>query len=863
MSKSCCIFSFSLNTYAADDILNKKDKYNCDEKIYSTATIDQNFEDDSVLVVLDKSISEINKTHELSLFNMPNIKSIVDLTAICADDNPASLSINPPTYTKDFRQILKIDLTESSKQNVLSTISFLQNIDGVRYAGPNHVYDKDPLDLSIISNTSSDISLQSIPNSTEIIGQWGLKRIKAPDAWTITTGSASVRVGVIDSGLGLHPDLYDNISNEEGIDCVNGENDVTYDDVTAHGTRVSGIIGADGYSENGLYGVALDVTLIPIQVNESYNPTSSNIVEAFNYASIHNIPIVNFSISSYIYDEAIKQVMVNYSGLIVCAAGNNQYNIDIKPHYPSSYKLDNVIVVGASDYQNTPAIFDAQKGTGSNYGATTVHLFAPGINIRTTNIWLLTNTTEYDYMELEGTSLAAPFVTGVAALIKSLRPNLSAVEIKSLILDNVTPVNALGDKCTSGGILNAYNAVRAATEAETFVGDTNGDGRSDIIMSRNINGKRALTVYLGKSTGGFAEPITTHSVRNFYYDDPAFAGDFNGDDITDIVIHWDSNGKRQLLVYIGKGDGTFYDGTNLSSTRAHDLKRFPSDYFVEDVNGDGKDDFVIHFRDTSGKRSALVYKGTSSAPYLIDAPTNALTSNNKYYDEDPVFMGDFNGDGRSDLLVHWHNTAVNSHQLLVYKGNSDATFSTGSNLDSSITYDPLNIPFKFLVGDVNGDNKDDFISHYKNNIGNRNNTVYLGTASNPYVLEGTNALVSSNDYIPRDPVFIGDVNGDGRDDMIVHWTTSTERRQLLVYTANSNGTYNAGVNFSTTNANNHRVYSGRFFVADVDGDGRDDFIVKWRNGENIAFLTYKGTSIGTFSDAVRSNFTNIIPYFDE
>ena len=65
-------FSFSLNTYAADDILNKKDKYNCDEKIYSTATIDQNFEDDSVLVVLDKSISEINKTHELSLFNMPN-----------------------------------------------------------------------------------------------------------------------------------------------------------------------------------------------------------------------------------------------------------------------------------------------------------------------------------------------------------------------------------------------------------------------------------------------------------------------------------------------------------------------------------------------------------------------------------------------------------------------------------------------------------------------------------------------------------------------------------------------------------------------------------------------------------------------
>ena len=130
-------------------------------------------------------------------------------------------------------------------------------------------------------------------------------------------------------------------------------------------------------------------------------------------------------------------------------------------------------------------------------------------------------------------------------------------------------------------------------------------------------------------------------------------------------------------------------------------------------------------------------------------------------------------------------------------------------------------------------------------------------------MEGINALASSNDYINTDPVFVGDINGDGRDDMIVHWATSSKKRQLLVYTANANGTLNAGVNLSTSNTHDPAVYSGAFFIADVDGDGNDDFIVKWRNGDNIAFLTYRGTSSGTFSAAVRTNLSNAIPYYIE
>lgn len=853
-------FSSTLPVYAFDAELAKESIHLSDVKIYSQASASQNFEGNSVIVVLDKSISKPNKIHDKKFFGSFDMKNIIDLTHVNEETlSLYSLEEISNIYNEDFRQILKIQLPSDSKENVLRVIKLLEQVDGIRYAGPNYIWEREETFDQRVSISSETSTMSISSNDVSLTNQWGLKTIDIRNAWNITTGSSNVRVGIIDTGIAPHPDIENNISYDEGKDCSVDADDYTDDDYNGHGTLVSGIIGADGNDGEGIYGVAPNVTLIPIQISNRSDggARTDAVISAIIYASHQNIPIINLSYGSPYYDEGLKQAIVNYNGLVVCAAGNNGSDIDTTPYYPSCYDLENIISVAAFSPDRT--IY-----SGSNYGKKNVDILAPGDSIYTTTVYIGSNNVpEYGYQYYSYTSTATPFVTGVAALLKSIRPNLTAKEIKSFILDNVDTSQSWAHTCSSGGYLNAYKAVRAATEAETFTGDTNGDGRSDIIMSRNIGGKRAITVYLGKTTGVFSEPITTQSTRNFYYDDPAFVGDFNGDNISDVVIHWDSNGKRQLLVYIGKGDGTFYEGANLSSTRNHNLKLYPSDYFVEDVNGDGKDDFVVHFRNASGNRSALVYKGTASSPYLVDAATYALTSSNKYYDEDPVFMGDFNGDGKADLLVHWQDTVTNTRQLLIYKGNADATFSLGANLDSSITYDPLHIPYKFLVGDVTGDGKDDFIAHYKNSLGNRENAVYRGTSSSPYTLEGINALTSSNDYIPRDPVFVGDVNGDGRDDLIVHWTSSAGKRQLLVYTANSNGTFNSGVNFATTNNNNPLLYSGRFFVADVDGDGREDFIVKWRNGDNIAFLTYKGTSTGTFSAAVRTNLTNAIPYFDE
>ena len=92
----------------------------------------------------------------------------------------------------------------------------------------------------------------------------------------------------------------------------------------------------------------------------------------------------------------------------------------------------------------------------------------------------------------------------------------------------------------------------------------------------------------------------------------------------------------------------------------------------------------------------------------------------------------------------------------------------------------------------------------------------MGQASSPYIKDAsTDALTSTNDYIETDPVFVGDIDGNGRADMIVHWTSSSGSRQLLTYKANSNGTYNSGVNYSTSNSHNPSVYAGTFLVADI------------------------------------------------
>jgi len=181
------------------------------------------------------------------------------------------------------------------------------------------------------------------------------------------------------------------------------------------------------------------------------------VANAINYATNQGIHILNASFAFDKYEPAHYQAISNYPGLFVAAAGNNGTNNDTTPRYPASYVLSNIISVGASTEANTRAIWT--NGQASNYGKTSVHLFAPGDNILSTTklIDLIAGPL---YGRKSGTSMAAPQVTGVAALMLSKNPNLTPLQIRTYIVNNVDTASAFSNSI-SGGRLNAQRALAA------------------------------------------------------------------------------------------------------------------------------------------------------------------------------------------------------------------------------------------------------------------------------------------------------------------------------------------------------------------------------------------------------------------
>lgn len=360
--------------------------------------------------------------------------------------NPQNIySINPETFFRTFT----IKLKEPGKENVLKYIDEFYQRKDVLYVDPELLGGGEWFD-SWFTTPSTDLYSA---------GQWGLSKIQAYDAWDTTTGSSNISVGNIDSGiLRAHPDLTNNVSADGYADT----NENAFTDAANHGTITAGIIGAVGNNGKGISGVCWNVNLVSLKANiGSGDEQPQLVINAINYAISHNIKILNFSGGFYesqiSVDERalLRSTISEYNGLLVLAAGNGNYNIvgendSGKKLYPQSFDLDNILVVGASDIEDKKANF-------SNYSSQTVDLFAPGVSILSTCYDSDEGKYSYDYFS--GTSMAAPFVTGVAALILSRYPYLSAKEIKKFIIQNVDTCEALFGKCVSGGRLNAMKAV--------------------------------------------------------------------------------------------------------------------------------------------------------------------------------------------------------------------------------------------------------------------------------------------------------------------------------------------------------------------------------------------------------------------
>jgi subtilisin family serine protease len=347
----------------------------------------------------------------------------------------------------------------------------------VEYAEPNYV-----LRAMLTPNEPTYINLLwGLNNTAQFPGGTPGADIKAPLAWDFTTGSAGVVVMVIDSGVEYtHQDLAANmwvnpgeipgngidddgngyVDDVFGIDVVNGDTDPTDD--FGHGTHVAGTLGAVGNNSLGVVGVNWNVKILPCKILDSLGEgTVADAVTCLEYARDLKARGVNIVATNNSYGGAgaFSQTMADAIDaqrdiLFVAAAGNTELvgnDNDRVPFYPAGFDLPNVISVAATDHTDAKANF-------SHFGRRSVHIGAPGVNI-----WSTLNFNQYT--NANGTSMAAPHVAGVAALLKAQTPARDWRQIKNLILSGGDPKPSMTGTTVSGRRVNAFNAVSCANRA--------------------------------------------------------------------------------------------------------------------------------------------------------------------------------------------------------------------------------------------------------------------------------------------------------------------------------------------------------------------------------------------------------------
>ena len=327
-----------------------------------------------------------------------------------------------------------------------------------------------------------------VPDDPDFTSQWSLQNtgqnggtpgadIHAVQAWSLTTGSPNVVVGVIDTGVDYnHQDLAANIwsapagfsataSNGTSMQCAAGSHGFnavadTCDpmDDNGHGSHVSGTIGAVGNNGVGVTGINWQVRIIPCKFLDSTGSGSTdnaiaclNLMKELKDSGI-NIIATNNSWGGADSSQALHDAIAAAMGdgmLFVAAAGNDFSDNDDYPTYPANFYLPNVISVAATDRNDAVVTF-------SNFGRRTVHIAAPGRDILST---LPNNTYGYD----SGTSMATPHVTGVAALLKAQNPSLDWRSIKNLILTGGDAIPSAQSTTISQRRLDAYGALTCSS----------------------------------------------------------------------------------------------------------------------------------------------------------------------------------------------------------------------------------------------------------------------------------------------------------------------------------------------------------------------------------------------------------------
>ncbi len=305
--------------------------------------------------------------------------------------------------------------------------------------------------------------------------QWGITKIQAPQAWDTETGEESVVIAILDTGVDydhedLQANMWDDGSGRCGYDYVNGDNDPDDDHSESHGTHCAGIAAAVTDNTTGIAGVSWESEIMAVKVlDENGSGTLAWELNGINYAVNNNADIISMSFGTTVYpppSSDLERDAINDAydkGCVIVAASGN----DNQPYvsYPAAY--DNVIAVGATDENDDRCDpVDWGVGYGSNYGDE-LDVMAPGNNIWST---LIGN----GYGEMDGTSMATPFVSGLGALVWSHNSTLTNVDVKDTIISSAEDIGTSGwDQYTGYGRINAEEALAAFLPEEVVYGIMN------------------------------------------------------------------------------------------------------------------------------------------------------------------------------------------------------------------------------------------------------------------------------------------------------------------------------------------------------------------------------------------------------
>jgi subtilisin family serine protease len=357
----------------------------------------------------------------------------------------------------DFKRRLPLQgmqLVEvESGQSVAAAERALESADGVLYAEPNAIRraflrPNDPYFPVLWAMENTGQSIRGVTGTPDADSD-------VAEAWDAGIRGGTI-VAVVDTGVdATHPDLAGNLV--PGRDFVDGDNDPA--DQNGHGTHVSGTIAADRGNGLGVAGVADGAAkVMPLRVLDGTGSGAvSNVILAYSYAFQNGAKVVNLSLGSNSPSRAERDAISAYpSMLFVAAAGNGgadgvgDDNDASTTTYPCAYLLPNVVCVAASDNRDQLASF-------SNYGATSVDLAAPGVNIASS--WL-----GGGYSWASGTSMATPHVSGAAALMWSAAPSAQSTDIASDLIAGADDSPGFAGRTVSGGRLNVLRSLRLVAD---------------------------------------------------------------------------------------------------------------------------------------------------------------------------------------------------------------------------------------------------------------------------------------------------------------------------------------------------------------------------------------------------------------